>query len=80
MILSLSRYYAAVTWVQILFFLCESIFVNDNKQTFNPEVSSAQTLRIDFTVKKETSAVQQLNIWNENYLDIYRFWNWLAFL
>ena len=34
------------------------------------------TLRMDFTVKEETSCVQQLNLWNEIYFHIYRLRNY----
>ena len=38
------------------------------------EASSAQTLRMNFTVKEETSGVQQENFRNQQYLHIQRFW------
>ncbi len=38
------------------------------------ETSSAQTLRMDFSVMQETTCVQKLNFQNEQYLLIHRFW------
>ena len=38
---------------------------------WKPEACTAQTQRIDFTVKNETSHIQQLNFWNEIHLNIH---------
>lgn len=44
-------------------------------EVWEPEATRAKGLKMDFTLKKKTSRVQQLNLWNRNYLRSHVLWN-----